>query len=111
MAITDTPGTTLEKVSMDIAGPLPGTQKWNEYILANLDNFTNYSQTILLSNFLASTIADAFAKKSICIFGSPKSVLTDQGIKISSNLIRKLAKRFRICQIRKQIFIDNQVDL
>ena len=37
-------------------------------------------------------------KKFICIFGSPKGVLTDQGRDYLSNFLERLAKRFRIKQ-------------
>ena len=55
MIITDTPGTAFEKVSMDIVGLLPVTQKLNEYILTIQDNFTKYSLAIPLPNSLTST--------------------------------------------------------
>ena len=64
---------------MDIVGPLPETKSGNLYILTIQDNFTKYSSAIPLSNHQTSTIADPFVKTFICIFGSPKGVLTDQG--------------------------------
>ena len=39
-------------------------------------------------------------KKFICIFGSPKGVLTDQGRDFFSNLLKRLAKRFGMKQFR-----------
>ena len=50
------------------------------------------------------SIADAFVKKFICIFGSPKGVLTDQGTYFLSNLMKRLAKRFRIRQFKTTAF-------
>ena len=79
MVITDTPTTAFEKTSMAIVGPLPETKSGNMYILTIHDNFTKYSFAIPLPNHQASSIADAFRKKFICIFGSPKGILTDQG--------------------------------
>ena len=79
MVITDTPPAAFEKISMDIVGPLPETKSGNLYILTMQDNFTKYSLAVPLANQQASTIADAFMKKFICIFVSPKGVLTDQG--------------------------------
>ena len=49
------------------------------YILTIQDNFSKYSLTIPLPNHQASTIADAFVKKCICIYGSPKAVLSLRG--------------------------------
>ena len=74
-----------------VLGPLPITQKLNEYILTIQDNFTKHSLAILLPNSLASTIADALVKKFICIFGSARASLTDQGKNFLSNLIQNHA--------------------
>ena len=79
MVITDTPTTAFERISMNIVVPLPETKSGNLYILTIQDNFTKYSLAIPLPNHQASTIADAIVKKFICIFESPKGVLTDQG--------------------------------
>ena len=93
---------------MDIVGSLPETKSGNLYILTIQDNFTKYSLAIPLPNHQASTIADAFVKKFICIFGSPKGVLTDQGRDFLSNLLKRLAKRFRIENFVPKLFTLNQ---
>ena len=64
---------------MDIVGSLPATKSGNLYALTIQDNFTKYSLAIPLPNHQASIMADAFVKNIICIFGSPKGVLTDGG--------------------------------
>ena len=40
----------------------------------------------------------------MCIFGSPKEVSIDQGINLSCNLLRHLAKRFRTRQFKTTSF-------
>ena len=102
--ITQYPTTAFEKISPDIVVLLPETKSGNLYILTLQDNFTKYSLAIPLPNHQAGTIADAFVKKFICIFGSPKGVLTDQGRDFYSNLLKRLAKRFRIKQFRTTAF-------
>ena len=79
IVITDAPTTAFEKIPIDFVGLLPETKSGNLYILTIQDNFTKYSPAKSLFNYQAGTIADAFMKKLICIFGSPKGVLTDQG--------------------------------
>ena len=64
---------------MDIVGKILISSSQNQYILTIQDNFTKYSLAILLPNHQASTIADDFVTKFICIYGSPKALLTDQG--------------------------------
>ena len=71
MIITDIPGTAFDKISMDIFGKLPITSSQNQYILSIQDSFTKYSLAFPLPNHQAGTIADAFVKKFIYIYGSP----------------------------------------
>ena len=76
----------------------------NEYKLTVQDNFTEYLLAIPLPNSLAITIAHPLVKKFICIFGSPKSVLIDQGKSSLSNLIRRPAQRLRTRQLKITAF-------
>ena len=93
MAITDTPTTAFEKISMDIVGPLPETKSGNLYILTIQDNITKYSLAIPLPNHQGSTIADAVVKTFICMFGWTKGVLTDQSRDFLSK-INQLSLKF-----------------
>ena len=79
MVITDTPGTSFDKVAMDIVGPIPKTRRDNEYILTIQDQLTKFCVAIPLPNATASTSADALVKHFICIFGPSKAIFTDQG--------------------------------
>ena len=88
---------------MDIVGPLPETESGNLYILTIQDNFTKYSLAIPLPNYQASTVTDAFVKKFICIFVSPKGVLTDQGRDFLSNLLRGTSS----AAVGELIFLDS----
>ncbi|XP_068975109.1 uncharacterized protein [Bombus flavifrons] len=98
MVLTDTPGKAFDKISMDIVGPLPKTQKGNEYILTIQDLLTKYSIGIPIGGISSAEVADAFVKQFICRFGSPRAILTDQGTNFTSSLMKKVAKRFRIKQ-------------
>ena len=104
MMITDTPGTVFEKIALDIVGPLPKTKDDNEFILTMQDQLSKFSLAVPLPNALATTIADAFIKKFIYIFGSPKVILTDQGRNFLSSLIQKVAKRFKIKRVKTTAF-------
>lgn len=87
MIITDNPGSTFGKIAMDIVGPLPITKSGNENILAMQDQLSKYCLPVPLPNALSLTMADAFIKKCIWVFGSPKVILTDQGRNFLSGLI------------------------
>lgn len=60
MIITDTPGSSFDKVAMDIVGPLLQTERGNEYILTLQNQLTKFCMGILLPNQTAET------SKSIC---------------------------------------------
>ncbi|KAL6427141.1 hypothetical protein ACFW04_008643 [Cataglyphis niger] len=96
MVITDTPGSAFDKVSLDIVGPLPITNTGNQYILTMQDLLTKYSVAVPLREATSLAIADALTKNFICIYGTPKAILTDQGTNFLSALMRNLTKRFNI---------------
>lgn len=104
MVITDTPGTVFDKIAMDIVGPLSRTKNNNEYILTMQDQLSKFCLAVPLQNTLASSVADAFIKKFICIFGAPRVILTDQGSNFLSSLMQRVAKRFRIKRVKTTAF-------
>ena len=104
MIITDTPGASFDKVAMDIVGPLPKTERGNEYILTLQDQLTKFCMGIPLHNQTAETIAEAFVDRFICVLGAPKTILTDQGRNFISDLMKKIAKIFRIRKFRTTAF-------
>ena len=104
MIISETAATTFEKIAMDIVGPLKRTKNGNECVLTLQDQLSKFCLAIPLQNTLAITIADAFVKRLICIFGSPKTILTDQGQNFLCFLMKQISKRFRIKQIKTTAF-------
>lgn len=104
MVITDTPGNAFDKVSLDILGPLPTTKNGHSYILTIKDLFTKYSVVVPLIEATSLSIADAFEKNFICIYGAPKAILTDQGSNFLTSLMRNLAKKFKIRQYKSTAY-------
>jgi len=102
--ITDTPGSSFDKVAIDIVGPLPKTERGNEYILTLRDQLTKLCMGVPLPNQTSETIAEAFVDRFICVLGAPKAILTDQGKIFISDLMKKIAKIFRIRKFRTTAF-------
>ena len=96
MILTDTPDAAFDKVSMDIMGPLPTSQNGHNYILTIQDLLTKFSLAIPLKNAGAIDVADGFVKDFICLYGTPKALLTDQGSHFINSLMKNIARRFRI---------------
>ena len=104
MVITDTPGTVFDKIALDVVGPLPKTKNGYEYILTMQDQLPKFCLAFPLKDTLATTIADVFVKKFICLFGAPRVVLTDQGQHFLSKLMQRVSKRFNIKKIKTTVF-------
>ena len=69
-------------VSIDIVGgkgSLPEDFRGNNYILTILDYFTRYAIAIPLSDQSSFVIISAIFGNLITVYGSPRSILTDQG--------------------------------
>ena len=99
MIITDTPMAPLEKVSLDIVGPFTVSKNGHNNILTIQYNFSKYCLAIPLREATAESVADAFIKRFICIFGPPVTIFTDQGSNFMSSLMKRVAKKLRIKQI------------
>lgn len=100
MMITDTPANAFDKVALDIVGPLPLTKSNNQYLLTIQCNLTKFLDAIPLPNATAQTIGTAFAKDYITRYGTPRTILTDQGQNFMSNTIKQISKLFKIKQVR-----------
>jgi len=97
---TDTPDLAFAKISMDVIRPLLITSSGNTYILTIQDLLTKYSLAILLKHATALDIVDAFTNKFICIYGNPKALLTDQGTNFIKSLMRGIARKFKVMQVK-----------
>jgi len=73
MVLTDTPGTTFDKVSMDIIGSLPTTENGHSYILTIQDLLTNYSVAMPLKQATSAEIAETLVEKFINPYTALKS--------------------------------------
>jgi len=96
MILTDTPNTAFDKVSKDVMGPLPITENGNCYILTIQDLLTKYLIIIPMRTASAISVAQGFVKYFICIYGTSKALLTDQGSHFLNELMRNIAKKFKI---------------
>lgn len=100
MVITDN-AISGDKIAMDMVGPLPLTKEGKGYILTLQDQLWNCI-AIGLPN--GAVIADAFIKFWVCVFGTPQTILTDQGTNFLSGLLKQVAKRFKIQKVKTTAF-------
>jgi hypothetical protein len=72
-------GAPLDRVSIDLVGPLPETKRGNQHILALTDHFSKWAEAYPIPNQTAITCATVLCEECITRFGCPLSIHTDQG--------------------------------
>ena len=93
-------GEPLERISLDILGPVSQTYKGNKYILVVTDYFTRFAEAYSLPDIEATTVADKLLTEFICRYGLPLQIHTDQGAQFTSNIFTEMCKRLHISKTR-----------
>lgn len=111
--VTNRSGFTMEKIAMDILGPLPTSALGNKYILVISDYFSKWTEAYALADHKAVTIAGVLVNEFITRFGVPLSIHTDQGRDFESKLIKEICQLLGIEKIRTSPYhpqSDGQVE-
>lgn len=90
----------MERVAVDILGPLPLTRRGNKYVLVMVDCFTKWTEAVALPDQEATTIARAFVDTIVCHFGAPLQIHSDQGRNFESKLFQEMCSLFQIQKTR-----------
>lgn len=83
-------GYPLERIQIDILGPLPETNKGNKFVAVVVNMYTKWPEAYALPDQEAETVAHAVMDNFICRFGCPRGVLSDQGRNFESRTFRGL---------------------
>ena len=93
-------GAPLERVAMDILGPLPETDSGNKYILVIGDYFTKWIESFPIPDQEAETVARVLVQEFICRYGIPKEIHSDQGRNFESKVVAEMCKMLGIKKTR-----------
>ena len=100
MKLTQCPGAVFERVSIGIMGPIGNVSADGyEYILMIQCQLSKFLVAVPLRNIETPTVATAFINSFICSYGTPRELISDRGVQFVSNLMRAVARRFKIKQI------------
>ena len=72
-------GETLDRVALDLLGPVPQTYSGNKYLLVVTDYFTRYAEAYAIPDIEAKTVAEKLVTEFICRYGVSVQIHTDQG--------------------------------
>ena len=82
-------GAPMERIAVDIAGPLPITTQGNRYICVVMDYFTKWPEAYALPNHEAETVAEVLVDQFFTRFGVPGELHSDQGREFESQVFQE----------------------
>uniref|UniRef100_A0A3Q3IN77 Gypsy retrotransposon integrase-like protein 1 n=1 Tax=Monopterus albus TaxID=43700 RepID=A0A3Q3IN77_MONAL len=89
-------GAPMERVALDIMGPLNETERRNRYVLVVSDYFTKWVEAFPLPNDQAVTVAEVLASQWVCRYGAPQTLHSDQGRNFESEVFKAMCSLFGI---------------
>ena len=93
-------GFPLERVALDIIGPLPETKDGNRWILVVGDYFTKWIEAYPLVDTTAESVAKKLVTEFICRLGVPSELHSDQGRNFESNVFTEVCNILGIHKTR-----------
>ena len=97
-------GVPMERVAIDVMGPLPTSTRGNRYVVVMADYFTKWAEAIATPDQEARTVADVFVRHFLTKFGAPRMIHTDQGKNFESHLFAEMCKLLGIKKTRTTVY-------
>ena len=82
-------GAPMDRISVDLMGPLPLTKRNNHHILVATDSFSKWVEIFPVPDQTATTCAKILLNEIIARFGCPVDVHSDQGRNFESQDISR----------------------
>jgi hypothetical protein len=81
------------RVGINLIGPLPLTERQNQYVLTCIDYFTKMAMAVPISNKTAAAVAEALFNNWYCSNGIPYEIQSDQGGEFTGDVVQRLNNR------------------
>ena len=85
-------GAPLERIAIDITGPLPKTDAGNRYVLLVADYFTKWTEAYAIPDQEAGTVAKKLVEEFVARYGVPREIHSDQGRNFESALFQEVCR-------------------
>lgn len=89
-------GRPWQKVAVDLVGPLPQTERGNQWILVLTDHFTRWQDALPLPDATAPVVAGTLDSRIFCYLGLPEQIHSDQGAQFQSSLMLELCRLWKV---------------
>ncbi|CAB4016328.1 Retrovirus-related Pol poly from transposon [Paramuricea clavata] len=83
-------GSPMERVAVDVLGPLPVSENGNKYISIAMDYFTKCPEAYALPNQKAETVAKVLVDQFVSRFGTPVELHSDQRRNFESRVFSEI---------------------
>uniref|UniRef100_A0A3B1IQI2 Gypsy retrotransposon integrase-like protein 1 n=1 Tax=Astyanax mexicanus TaxID=7994 RepID=A0A3B1IQI2_ASTMX len=106
-------GAPMERIAIDLMGPMNETDRHNRYILVAQDYFTKWVEAYALPNDQAVTVAEVLTSEWVCRYGAPQTLHSDQGSNFESEVFQKMCELLGVEKTRTTPFrpqSDGQVE-
>jgi len=104
----------LDRVHIDLTGPLPVTKAKNKYIMVIKDYLTKYVWLVPLKSKGSVEVAEAFVGEFVCQAGIPGRVVSDKGNEFVNQLLKDVSRILGINRVsttpynpRSDGFVEN----
>lgn len=92
-------GAPFERLSIDLTGPHCRTPRGSVYILTCIDVFSKWTEAFAIPNKEAKVVARVLVEQVFCRFGTPISLLSDNGTEVDSSIMREICQLLGIDKI------------
>jgi len=93
-------GAPMERIAIDIVGPLPVSEQGNKYMLVAMDYFTKWPEVFAIPDQEAVTVARVLVENMFCRFGAPMELHSDQGRNFESAVFAEVCRLFGVTKTR-----------
>ena len=89
-------GAPMERLALDIVGPLPETGRKHKYILVVSCYFTKYTEAYALTSKSTQEVAEVLVSQWFCRYGVCRQLHSDQGGEFTSKLIARICRLLNV---------------
>ena len=82
----------LDRVHIDLTGPLRTTKGGHKYIMVIKDFLTKYVWLIPLGSKTAEEVAENFVSKFVCQAGVPERLVSDRGNEFVNKILKAVSR-------------------
>ena len=81
---------------MDVIPITPKASNGHRFIFVVIDYFTKWVEAASYASVMRTVVARFIKKESICRYGLPKRIISDNGLNLNNDMVTKVCTRFKV---------------